>query len=66
LKKTGDISEIMDFLTRYPESSVSRRILREQLGTAPPVLTAEIKGFLRRNLEISDELIIEGYKYLVR
>lgn len=60
------IQEIIDFVSRHPESNVSRRICRETLGEAPWRITGEVLRKLRHELEAADEIVVEGYHYLVR
>lgn len=60
------IQPIIDFIANHPESTVSRRICRETLGETPQRITAEVIGKLRYQLEVADEMVVEGYHYLVR
>ncbi|HBR29611.1 MAG TPA: hypothetical protein DD734_12045 [Firmicutes bacterium] len=66
MKKGREIEEIIYFVQRHPESTVSRRIYRETLGEAPAQINSAVIRQLQDKLEIADEFTIEGYNYLIR
>jgi hypothetical protein len=64
--KEKKIDSIVQFVCQNPESTVSRRISREVFGEAPEKIRLEHILTLRNELEIADELILDGYSKLVQ
>lgn len=60
------ISEIINFVTKHPESTAGRRICREILGEALPRFNEEFAMELETGLKNNNEDLINAYYSLVR
>jgi len=64
-EKGREIEAISEFIRVHPESTVSRRIIRELFGasTEPPDLSLQM---LQKRLEAADEGIVDNYYTLTQ
>ncbi len=63
---TSKIESIADFVTKHPETTVSRRISREILGRAVEHFNQEFAEELILGLSGQNELQIETYYTMIR
>lgn len=66
MSKQSRIEEIVDFVSKHPQTVASRRICREVLGEALERFNMEFSRELEANLHQSDELKIDSYYTLIR
>lgn len=65
-KRNTKIESILEFIRKHPESTATRRITREVLGTSPETLRLEHVLVLRDELEIASDGLVDGYFDLIR
>jgi hypothetical protein len=63
---SSKIAEIVDFVTKHPQSTAGRRICREILGEAVERFNEEFAMDLEAGLRENDEIQINAYYSLVR
>lgn len=66
MPQSSQINAIIDFIRKHPQSTTSRRICREILGTGLEKINQEFASELMEGLKRSDDHTIESYYYLIR
>jgi len=63
---TDKIEAIVSFVTRYPETTASRRICRELFGAGKDKVSPEFSRELFETLRKTDHSVIDSYFCLIR
>jgi hypothetical protein len=66
MTNSSKINEIVNFVSKHPQSTAGRRICREILGEALERFNQEFAADLEAGLQTNDELRINSYYSLIR